>query len=468
MSSHISIDNRFLSAPIGRLFASNVLPIMFVMVMSGLLNVVDAAFLGRYVGADALAAVSMIFPVLMITIALSALVSGGMASLFARHLGAGRRDDAAAVFATAHGLALCVAFVLIVLFMIGGEAVIGLLTGGRSEIAQMTETYLAITIYATPVQFFLGLHSEAWRNEGKAGLMALMSVGVTVANIVFNYLLIVKLDFGVAGSAWGTVLAQALGLALLLLLRLQDKRMLPLTALFTQRWRGGWRSILTLGAPVSLSFIGIALVSSVAIAALRLTMANSDFANAVAAYGVVTRIVSFAFLPLMAIALATQSIVGNNVGAGLYHRSDKVLRLAVTTALVYCVVVETLLQVGSRYIGAAFVADANVVAGVGAILRPMVVLYVVTGPVLTLALYFQAVGQPARSAALTLVKPFLLSPVLIAALAVWKGGSAIWFAFPVADALVAIVAAAIVANSLRLHTKGAGLGLAAKAASNAT
>ncbi|MDA3888954.1 MAG: MATE family efflux transporter, partial [Allgaiera sp.] len=91
----------------GRLFLSNALPMIVVMSMGGLLNLVDAAFLGHFVGADALAAVSIVFPAVMISIALSTLVNGGMSSLLARHLGAGERDQAAAVFARAHGQTLC-------------------------------------------------------------------------------------------------------------------------------------------------------------------------------------------------------------------------------------------------------------------------------------------------------------------------------------------------------------------------
>ena len=106
MSYPNASENRFLTTTPRRLFVANALPMMLIMVMSGLLTVVDAVFLGHFVGADALAAVSVVFPVVMITIALSTLVGGGMSSLLARHLGAGNHSDAAAVFAQAHGLAL--------------------------------------------------------------------------------------------------------------------------------------------------------------------------------------------------------------------------------------------------------------------------------------------------------------------------------------------------------------------------
>ncbi len=457
MSFQNASENRFLTAPPGRLFAANALPMVFIMMMSGLLTVVDAVFLGHFVGADALAAVSVVFPVIMVTIAIATLVGGGMSSLLARQLGADNQADAQAVFAQAHGLALFLSFLLIAAFGIGGGFVTDRLAGGQATIARMAYTYLAIMILAVPVQLLLSVHADAWRNEGRAGLMALMSVGVTLANIGLDYLFIARWDMGVAGSAWGTAIAQGLGLFLLIGLRLQGRGRLSLRALATSRWFGAWRAILTLGAPVSLSFVGLALVSATVITTLHMT-AGADYVASVAAYGIVTRIFSFTFMPLMAIALATQSIVGNNVGAKLYHRSNTVLWLALTVALVYCAGVELILLVGQGWIGRGFVSDPGVVARVGDILRPMVALYLFAGPILVLAMYFQAIGKPGHTAALTLIKPFLLGPLLIVGLGAYFGARAIWFAFPIADGIVIAIALWIVRAS-QGHPGTAGFGI---------
>lgn len=80
-------NNQFLEAPLGLTYARTALPIIFVMGMNGLLAVADALFLGHYVGPDALAAVTLMFPIYMLIVALATLVSSGMSSLLARHLG---------------------------------------------------------------------------------------------------------------------------------------------------------------------------------------------------------------------------------------------------------------------------------------------------------------------------------------------------------------------------------------------
>ena len=120
----------FLSGPLWLTYAKTALPIIFVMGMNGALAVADALFLGVFVGPEAMAAVTLMFPVYMLIIASATLVSTGMSSILARHLGAGRNDDARGVFASAHGLSAAVAVVLMILFALFGARFALLAAGG--------------------------------------------------------------------------------------------------------------------------------------------------------------------------------------------------------------------------------------------------------------------------------------------------------------------------------------------------
>ncbi len=457
MSTRHSDDNRFLTAPVHKIFASTALPMAAIMLMNGLLGIVDAAFLGRFVGAKAMVAVGIAFPVLMLTIAFSTLVSAGMSSLLARQLGAAAREAAAATFAAAHGLALLIAAMLILIFLAGGWSFALRSAGTDRSVAEMVWVFLAISIFGTPVQFLLGIHADTWRNEGKAGLMALMSLAVTLINIVLNYIMILVLELGIAGSALGTILAQAIGLALLVGLRPFVDGMMPLGSLWRNRWTGEWRRLLALGAPVSLGFMGIALSGTAVLLALRLGT-SADYEKSIAAYGIATRVFGFTFLPIMAIAMAMQSVVGNNVGAGFSARADKALWIAAATVLVYCFAVEVFLLCSGGSVGALFVSNPDVIAEAGRLFRPMAAFYLVSGPVFVFGLYFQAVGQPALAGLLTVAKPFVLLPLLIAVMAAIGGADLIWFAYPLADSLTAIVALLVLSSALRTHRRASGMG----------
>jgi Na+-driven multidrug efflux pump len=378
-------DNPFLTAPIGRLFLSNALPMAVVMSMGGILNVVDGVFVGRFIGAEALAAVSLAFPAVMVMSALSTLAGGGMSSLLARSLGAGNLSAAARVFAGAHGLVLLISALLVFLWATFGRALLNEMAAGNAQLAQSTWTYLSIIIWAAPVQLLLGLQADALRVEGRAGAVAALSVLVNLINMAAN-----------------------------------------------------WLGIVIFGLPLCLSFLGIALVASLAMLALR--HHAIDYDRLVAAYGGVTRLLSMAFLPQLAIALALQSIAGQNAGAGRDDRAMAALRLSMFAAFLWCGVVTITGLFAGKVVSGWFSSDPQVSNAIVAILRPMLTLYVFGGPILVLAMYLQAIGQPGQTAALTLVKPWLLLPILILCLSAIYGVKGIWLAFPIADGIVLLIA----------------------------
>ncbi len=427
--------NRFTHGPLGAIFARTALPIIFVMGMNGVLAVVDAVFLGVFVGADALAAVTLMFPFYMLVVALATLVSTGMASLLARHLGGGRLDEARAVFAGAHGLALAVGAGLIGLFLAFGRTATLLAASGSATLAGMSHTYLGIVVLFSPLLFVLAVNTDALRTEGRVGLMAATSLLVSLANIAFNFVLIVVAGLGVAGSAYGTVMAQGLALAIVLVFRRYGRTALRPGALLRHRPTTAWRRILALGAPQSLNFIGIALGSAAIIAAIQMS-AGAAGAATVSAYGIVTRIMTFVFLPLLGLSQALQAITGNNYGAELWRRSDDSLRLGMAVALAYCLVAELALVGFARPIAGVFVDDGAVVGEVGRIMPVMVAMFFAAGPAVMIAAYFQAIGDAGRAAILGLAKPYAFAIPLTFALAFAFGEPGIWFASPVAEVLL--------------------------------
>ncbi|MEM9813646.1 MAG: MATE family efflux transporter, partial [Pseudomonadota bacterium] len=132
-----SQTNPYLTGPLGPIYARTALPIICVMGMNGLLAVVDALFLGHFAGPDALAAVTLMFPIYMLIVAFATLVSTGMSSGLARHLGARRVDKARGVFASAHGLAVALGLILVALFLGVGARVTLLAAGGSAPLAEM-------------------------------------------------------------------------------------------------------------------------------------------------------------------------------------------------------------------------------------------------------------------------------------------------------------------------------------------
>ena len=419
-------------------FARTALPIILLTSVNGLLTVVDAMFLGAFVGPEALTSVTMVFPVSMLMFALATMISTGMASVLGRLLGANKLGEARQVFAGAHGLSLIISAVTMVLFAAFGWPLVVQAAHGSTELADMGHSFLRITIYSSPLLFLLSVHSDALRTEGRVGFMAIAGLLVTLANAGFNYLLIVGFELGVAGSAWGTALAQAIALAVVVLYRASGKARLTLTLRDAASWRAGWGEMLALGIPRSLSFVGIAAGAAATIASLRL-FGGAQTDASIAAYGVISRMMTFAYFPLLGMALALQAMVGNNAGAGLWSRSNATLKLALLWSFAYAAIAETGLILLRGQFGGLFVSDPVVIAEVARILPVFVAGYFSFGPMMMIANYFQSIGDVGRSALLSLARTYLFAIPLIFVLPLGLGEQGIWLALPIADAALVMV-----------------------------
>ena len=437
--------NPYLRDSIARTFIKTALPIILLTSVNGLLTVVDAIFLGAFVGPDALTAVTLMFPISMLLVALATTVSTGMTSMLARHIGAGQFEDARRIFAGAHGLSLAISLALIALFAGFGWPLVGQIAGGSPALAEMGHLFLSISIYTAPVGFLLILHSDALRSEGRVGFMAITGLLLSLANMAFNYGFIVWAGLGVAGSALGTVVAQVLAMIAILVYRAIGKARLNLSLADMRQAASGWGRILALGAPRSLNFLGIALGSAAVITALRVT-GIEHYDASIAAYGVITRIMTFAFFPLLGMSLALQAMVGNNFGAGQWARSNASLKLALVMALTYSALIEAGLLLLRNQLGALFVADPAVQGEVARILPIYVAFYFSFGPMMMIASYFQAIGDVRRSAILSLTRTYLFAIPLTFALPMALGENGIWVAAPIADVLLLVVTGAILAR----------------------
>src|SRR3954466_11573206 len=116
MSISPTSDNPYTQGPIAATFFKTALPIVLLTSMNGLLTGVDAILLGIYVGAEGLTAVTLMFPISMLLVALATMISTGMASQLGRLIGAHQIEAARRTFAGAHGLSAVTSILAILLF----------------------------------------------------------------------------------------------------------------------------------------------------------------------------------------------------------------------------------------------------------------------------------------------------------------------------------------------------------------
>lgn len=441
-------QNPYLHNSVAGMFIRVALPIIALTSFNGLLTVVDAMFLGAFVGPDALTAVTLMFPIIMLVTALATMISSGMSSVLGRLIGGNKLEEARKTLVGAHGLAIVSCIILMASFALLGTPLVDLMAGGSAQLASMGHAFLSISVFTAPFAFFLSIHSDALRVEGHVGLMAIAGLLASLLNIGFNFALIVALHMGIAGSALGTALAQLVALAVVVTYRASGRAPLKIGIADARHWHSGWAQTLSLGAPRSLTFIGISLGAAATITALRLFGAENADAS-IAAYGVITRLLTFGFFPLMGMSLALQAMVGNNYGAGQWRRSNASLLLALGLSLAYSVLLEAGLILFRDSIGGVFVGEVAVQLQVARILPIFLGGYWTFGPMMMISSYFQSIGDARRSAILALSRTYLFAVPLTFVLPVAFGTQAVWFAAPVADSMLVLTTGAILLGQSR-------------------
>jgi putative MATE family efflux protein len=443
-------ENIYLKGSLPVLFAKTASPIILIMLLNGLFTLVDAWFIGTWVGAEALTGVTLMFPVFMLVVALSGLVSNGFSSIYARLLGAGKMSEAGALYGQALFLALVVCAVLIILFLLGGEELVAQITKGSVALATAGYSYISIMIFCSPLVFMLSTNIDALRCEGLLRVMATISITSAFLNIGFDYLFVVEMGWGVAGSAWGTILAQACSLTAIVTYRLVGK---PSPVFRVANIRFGWQhwgQLLALGAPSSLGYIGVSLSAGLTLYCLQLWSGDSYEATA-GAFGIITRLMTFTFLPLLGLSMAFQTIAGNNFGAELMQRSDHSLRTALIVAVIYCVGVQTIFLASKSVIGLIFVDDMAIVNEIDRILPLATFLLFLFGPLMMIATWFQAIGDAGRAALLGLSRTYLFALPLTFAMPYLFGEPGIWYGGIVAEVLVLLLTIIVLRRQARLQ-----------------
>ncbi len=359
-------------------------PTTVVSLMQGLAQLAETWLVGRQ-GTTALAGYAMVLPFLLMMFMMSSgALGGGVASAIARALGAGRRDEAsslvvhALVIAVAMGLGL---FTLPLCF--GGAFIFGAL-GGSGAVLDAAVSFAGALFAGAILVWLVNTQAAVLRGTGNHAMPArIISLGWCVQPVIAWFFMEVC-GFGLPGAGWATCVVFAVSSAVMwMMIRggaagfVPDLRVKLSRALF-------WR-ILSVGAIASL----MAAISNLTIV-LVTRLVSPYGVEAVAAYGIGTRL-EFLMAPLsFGIGSALITLVGTRVGAGDWAGARYVAWRGGLIAMGIGGGVGLLLAVFPRFIASLFTRDL-VVMEIAAT-QLMIVGPTFAGLGLGLSLYFASLG----------------------------------------------------------------------------
>lgn len=340
----------------GRLIWNFTVPMLIGNVFQQSYNLVDSIIVGRAIGKSALAAVGASFPILFLLVSLIMGATLGFSILISQFFGAKdlarvrRTIDTAYIFlffASLATTALGLAFAGDMLEMLNTPA----------EIMPQALVFLRITFAGLIFLFGYNSLSAVLRGLGDSKTPLYFLIFSSLLNIVLVLLFVTVLHWGIAGSAWATVIAQAFSFLLAVIYLNRSHPVLKFRLKGFEFDREILKKSLAIGLP---SGVQQMLVAAGMMALTRLV--NGFGTDAVAAFTAAGRVDTFAVMPAMSLSIAISTFVGQNIGAGKLERVKRGMRMSLYISGATSLLTTLLVVVFGWHLISMFNSDPAVIA----------------------------------------------------------------------------------------------------------
>ncbi|WP_310107575.1 MATE family efflux transporter [Algoriphagus sp. 4150] len=304
-------------------------PIIMANILQTAYQLIDTFWLGR-LGANAVAAVSISFPILFLVLSLGAGLTLAGTVIISQFKGA---NDQKMIDFSASQTVLIIFFVSIVLAVLGYFSASPLmnLVGAGPEILEDSVTYFKVSSWGFVFLFMFFVFQSLMRGIGNVLLPMYIVFGTVLLNLFLDPIFIFGFGsipgYGVAGAAIASVITQGLSALVGMIILFSGKSGIKIRLAHMMPQFKWVKRMFALGIPASLE------QSSRAAAMTVMVMLVTSFGSeVVAAYGIGARILSLVIVPALGLAIATTTLVGQQVGAGQIKGAEKIGDLSVKIA----------------------------------------------------------------------------------------------------------------------------------------
>lgn len=410
-------------------------PAITSMVIFSLYNIIDSIFIGHGVGSLGIAGIAVCFPIMNLTIAFSVLVGVGGASVASILLG--RKDVAGASQVLGNVAVLGLLSGLVLgggMFLFLDEILSGF--GASPNVLPYASEFMGIMLLALPISYTLFGLNHLMRSSGypqKAMLSIVLTVGV---NIILAPIFIFYFEWGMRGAALATVVAQLSGMIWVVAHFLRRSSVLHFQPGIYRLRFGIVQDICSIGAAPFL--VNICASGIVAVINMELRIYGGDLA--IAAYGIINRVLFLFVMVILGLTQGMQPIVGYNYGALKFDRVKLALKYGLITSGLIMLVGMLAGGLFADALSAMFTPDEKLLDLSATGLRIGVLAFPLVGLQIIISNFFQSMGRAKLSIFLTLTRQLLfLLPCLFILPRFW-GLNGIWASLPISDFLAFLTA----------------------------
>ena len=417
---------------IKKLFLKYTIPGVIGMIVTSLYIVVDGIFIGKAVGSDGLAAVSMVGPLTSLSFALNIMIATGSATIVAIKMGEKKLNEASKIFSF---------FVLMLILGAGGITLFVLLfpdqiavfLGANEDLKPMVIEYMKIIISFNI--FYMGTYFlEIYvRTNGRPtySMSALIIGGVL--NIILDYIWVIKLGYGLKGAAFATGISQTIVSTILVVdFFRKDSQLKFVKPDFSIKLliRGIINGSSEFVSEISLGFI---------IFMFNLVIMREIGKLGVSAFGIINYINTVVFAILLGVSQGIQPIISYSLGADEKYVIRGIFNLAIKTVFIIGTIAFTFMFLFSKEIIGTFSDNKELLIFTTKAAKIYCFAYFLNGINMVMSAYFTAIENAKLSSFISSLRGiiFVLMGTIIFPM-IW-GINSIWFTMPVAEILTAFI-----------------------------
>ncbi len=391
-------------------------------------NIADTLIVGRFLGANALAAVGASFALMTFLTSIILGLCMGSGAVFSMLFGAGQTEELKNHIFISFLLTGLIAVLIEGLALIFINPILLFLQIPEDLVFQ-TGSYLEIIFYGILFTFLYNFFASLSRSIGNSVIPLIFLALSAVLNILLDLLLILVFPMGVAGAAFATICSQGISALLMILYCI---RKIPLLRLKKSHLHVSRSSLLRI---TQYSFLTCIQQSVMNFGILMIQgLVNSFGVTVMAAFAAAVKIDAFAYMPVQDFGNAFSTFIAQNYGAGKKERIRLGVRSAVLISATFSLLISFVVFVFAREFMLLFVKpDETQIIAIGVqYLRIEGACYCGIGCLFLLYGLFRGLGRPGISVILTVISlgtrvllAYLLAPIPAIGL------PGIWWAIPI-------------------------------------
>jgi len=391
--------------PIGGSIRSLMLPMLIGMVALLSYNVADTYFVGQ-LGTMELAAISFTFPVSFIVGTVTMGLGIGTASVCSRLFGAKKLEDVERVAVHAMLLGIVTGLVVVTIGLTTIDPLFTLL-GADDTTLPVIHRYMRIYYWGGIFLVVPMISNSVLRASGNAKTPAMIMTLSALFNVVLDPILIFGL-FGfprleIEGAAIATVVSNAGTMVASIMAVAFKEHLISFRHLWMDKVIDSWRRILHVGLPSTAS----SLIAPLTTAFITYQVAQFG-QEAVAGFGVASRVEGLTLMTIMSLSAAITPFVGQNFGAQQYDRVKLGVRWCYRFSLTYGLAAAGVLAIVSGTIAGVFTDDPKAIATAQLHMRIVPISYLGLGMAMTANSSFNAIGKPMPAMFVSLTRTILV------------------------------------------------------------